>query len=99
MPQPKERSSNFQAGGCSQHIHMTMRWIGDHGKSRVEADRQTQIPHENPPKSRKTAFRAKIFFACGAPKKEGGLAALAERDPPSASTPVTSKEAADTPGS
>ena len=22
------------------------------------------------------------FFACGAPKKEGGLAALAERDPP-----------------
>ena len=33
-------------------------------------------------KSRKTAFQAEIFFACGAPKKEGGLAALAERDPP-----------------
>ena len=30
----------------------------------------------------KRAFWAKIFFACGAPKKEGGLAALAERDPP-----------------
>ena len=33
-------------------------------------------------KSKKTAFQTKIFFACGAPKKEGGLAALAERDPP-----------------
>ena len=42
----------------------------------------TAHPLKNHSKSKEMAFLAKIFLACGAPKKEGGLAALAERDPP-----------------
>ena len=42
----------------------------------------TAHPLKNHSKSKEMAFLAKVFLACGAPKKEGGLAALAERDPP-----------------
>ena len=46
-------------------------------------DEHSSFTQKSLKRSRKTAFRAKIFFACGAPKKEGGLAALADRDPQS----------------
>ena len=50
----------------------------------------TAHPIKSTQKSRKTAFWGKIFVACGAPKKEGELATLAERDPPSDSHPCRS---------
>ena len=37
---------------------------------------------KNHSKIKEISLSGQIFCACGAPKKEGGLAALAERDPP-----------------